>query len=88
MPNIGKMREMTSKRKYTIALIILFLLTGVFTQINTQVGGLFVGLFWIVLLQPFIFPTKKQKQARKDRRAESRRKAEEYQQQQKHILLN
>ena len=47
MPNIGKMREITSKRKYTIALIILFLLTGVFTQINTQVGGLFVGLFGV-----------------------------------------
>jgi len=73
---------MTSKRKYTITIITLGILGSIFTQVNMQVGGLFGGLAWIVLLQPFIFPTKKQKQARRDRWAERRRKAKEYQQQQ------
>ena len=79
------MRGMTSKRKYTIAIIILSVLATIFMGINEQVGALFGGLAWIVLLQPFIFPTKKQKQAKKDRLAERRRKAEEYQQQQEQL---
>jgi hypothetical protein len=74
---------MTTKRKYTILIILLFLLGVVFLKINEQIGGIFAGLAWIVLLQPFVFPTKKQKQARKERRAERKKEFQSYQEQQK-----
>ena len=70
---------MTSKRKYTIIIITLGLLGLIFSQVNMQVGGLFGGLACVVLLQPFIFPTKKQKIAIKKKQLDKLTNDPEYQ---------
>lgn len=77
---------MKNKRTLNIVIIASLVLGGASVEISESLAWVFRIIFLVALLarfQPLLFPTKEQKEARKQRWAERRKAAEENQRQQR-----